>query len=72
MLRTFHSALPAILSFLAAGTLHAQNAPPTAASPAPGRGGPGRSAYPQRPPADAAVRELEEETGYSAKHWRKR
>ena len=54
MLRTFHSALPAILALLAA-TLYAQNAPPTGAPPAAGRGGPGRSAYPQRPPADPAV-----------------
>jgi len=54
MFRTFHSALPAILG-LVAGLLHAQNAPPAGAAPAAGRGGPGRSAYPQRPAADPAV-----------------
>ena len=43
---------------LGAGIFCGQNAPPAAAPPpTPGRGGAGRSAYPQRPPADPAVLE---------------
>jgi mono/diheme cytochrome c family protein len=46
--------MPAILGLLAAA-LHAQNPAPPGAAPPAGRGGPGRSAYPQRPSADPAV-----------------